>query len=175
MAALLYLLDTLLSLALLPFLLRLLLQWSRADFRNPLAKALVQITNPVLVPLRRLLPALGRVDTASVVVIVALVVLRVGIERSFAGSGLPQLLPWLYLAASSLLQTVLWTYFLALVLYSLLSFAAQDGYNPAQALLQSLCEPLLRPIRRVIPPLGGIDFSPLWLCIAIQVILRLLP
>jgi YggT family protein len=118
---------------------------------------------------------LGRVDTASVVVIVALVVLRVGIERSFAGFGLPQLLPWLYLAASSLLQTVLWTYFLALVLYSLLSFAAQDGYNPAQALLQSLCEPLLRPIRRVIPPLGGIDFSPLWLCIAIQVILRLLP
>ena len=65
MAALIYLLETLLSLCLVAVLLRLLLQWSRADFRNPLARAIVQLTNPVIVPLRRLLPAIGRLDTAS--------------------------------------------------------------------------------------------------------------
>ncbi len=65
MAALNFLLETLLSLALLAVLLRLLLQWSRADFRNPLARSIVQLTNPVIVPLRRLLPAIGRIDTAS--------------------------------------------------------------------------------------------------------------
>jgi YggT family protein len=70
MAAIVYLVETLLSLALFACLLRLLLQWVRADFRNPLARALVQITNPVLVPLRRLLPAIGRFDTATGVAVV---------------------------------------------------------------------------------------------------------
>ena len=64
MDALIYLLETLLSLCLIAVLLRLLLQWSRADFRNPLARSLVHITNPIIVPLRRLLPAIGRLDTA---------------------------------------------------------------------------------------------------------------
>ena len=67
MAALIYIIETLLSLCLVAVLLRLLLQWSRADFRNPLARSIVHLTNPVIVPLRRLLPAIGRLDTASCV------------------------------------------------------------------------------------------------------------
>jgi YggT family protein len=173
-AALIYLIETLLSLVALAVLLRLLLQWARTDFRNPLARALVQITSPLLVPLRRLLPAVGRIDTASVVALLAFVLLKVAVAWLLTGLGLPPVLVWLRLAASELLQLLLWTYFFAIFLYALLSLIAQGAYSPAQALLATLCEPVLGRIRRVIPPLGGLDLSPLWACIAIQALLILL-
>jgi YggT family protein len=174
MAALIYLIETLLSLCLLAVLLRLLLQWVRADFRNPLARSLVQITNPILLPLRRVLPAVGKIDTASVFAVVVFALLKVAIAWVLSGLGLPPALRWLHLGALELLQTVLWTYFFAIFLYALLSLIAPGTYSPAQGLLQSLCEPILRPIRRMIPPLGGLDLSPLWAGIAIQALLILL-
>jgi len=174
MAALVYLVNTLLSLYLLAVLLRLMLQWARADFRNPLARSLLQITNPVVVPLRRVLPAMGRIDTATVLLLLALVLLRAAVPWLLSGIGLPPWTLWLQLAAVQLLKTLLWTYFLAIVFYSLMSMLAPDAYNPSLSLLASVCEPLLRRVRRLIPPLGGIDFSPMWVCIAIQALLILL-
>jgi YggT family protein len=174
MAALLYLIDTLLSLAQLAFLLRLLLQWARADFRNPLLRAIVQLTNPVLVPLRRGLPAAGRLDTASVVIVVAIALLRVCMGTLLSGLGLPPVLPWFELAAMQVARLVLWTYFFAIFLYATLALIAPGTYSPAQALLGSLCEPVLRPFRRLIPPLANLDLSPLWAGILIQALLILL-
>ena len=168
MAAIIYLIETLLSLCLWSVLLRLLLQWSRADFRNPLARAIVQITNPVIVPLRRVLPAVGRIDTASCVAVVVFALLQVSVAFVLRGLALPGPLLWLQLAVLEILRTTLWTYFFAILLYALLSMIAPGTYSPAQALLVSLCEPVLRPFRRAIPPIGGLDLSPLWACIAIQ-------
>lgn len=173
MAALLYLIDTLLSLAQLAFLLRLLLQWARADFRNPLVRAVVQLSNPLLAPLRRLLPAVGRVDTASVVVVVALALLRVSMTTLLGGLGLPPMLLWAELAALQILRTTLWIYFFAIFLYATLSLIAPGTYSPAQVVLTSLCEPVLRPFRRLIPPLANLDLSPLWAGILIQALLIL--
>jgi YggT family protein len=175
MAALIYLFETLLSLCLVAVLLRLLLQWSRADFRNPLARSIVHITNPVIVPLRRLLPAIGRIDTASCVAVTVVAFLKVAIRPLLSGFGALPPLFWLQLAAIEILRTTLWTYFFAIVVYALLSFVAPGTYSPAQGLLVSLCEPVLRPFRRVIPPLGGLDFSPLWAGIIIQMLLILVP
>ena len=174
MAALLYLLDTLLSLAQLAFLLRLLLQWARADFRNPLVRAVAQLTNPVLVPLRRLLPAEGQIDTASVVAVVALALLRVSLTTLLAGLGFPPVLLWAELATLQILRTVLWIYFFAIFLYATLSLIAPGTYSPAQGVLTALCEPVLRPFRRLIPPLANLDLSPLWAGILIQALLILL-
>ena len=173
MAALLYLIDTLLSLAQFAFLVRLLLQWARADFRNPLVRAVVQLTNPVLVPLRRLLPAVGRVDTASVVLVIALALLRVTMGTLLGGLGVPPALLWAELAALQILRMVLWIYFFAIFLYATLSLIAPGTYSPAQAVLTSICEPVLRPIRRLIPPLANLDLSPLWAGILIQALLIL--
>ena len=173
MAALIFLLETLLKLCLLAVLLRLLLQWSRADFRNPLARSIVHLTNPVIVPLRRLLPAIGRLDTASCVAVVVFALLKVSVSWLLAGFGPPPTLVWLQLALTEILRTILWTYFFAIFIYALLSMVAPGTYSPAQGLLVSLCEPVLRPFRRVIPPLGGLDFSPMWACILIQMLLIL--
>jgi len=175
MAALIFLLETLLKLCLLAVLLRLLLQWSRADFRNPLARSIVHLTNPVIVPLRRLLPAIGRLDTASCVAVVVFALLKVSVSWLLAGFGPPPTLLWLQLALTEILRTILWTYFFAIFIYALLSMVAPGTYSPAQGLLVSLCEPVLRPFRRWIPPLGGLDLAPLWAVIAIQTLLILLP
>lgn len=174
MAALIFLVETLISLAMLAVLLRLLLQWSRADFRNPLARAIVQLTNPVIVPMRRLLPAIGRIDTASCVVVLVLAAIEVAVPSLLSGFGVPEPLDWVRLALFEILRTTLWTYFIAIFVYAMLSMIAPGVYSPAQSLLVSLCEPVLRPFRRLIPPLGGLDLSPLWAGIVIQMLLILL-
>jgi YggT family protein len=174
MAALIFLLETLLSLAMLAVLLRLLLQWSRADFRNPLARSIVQLTNPVIVPLRRLLPAIGRIDTASCVAVIVFAAIEVAVSWLLSGSGPPPAIIWVRLTVFDILRTTLWTYFFAIFIYAMLWMIAPGVYSPAQNLLVSLCEPVLRPIRRIIPPLGGLDLSPLWAGIAIQMLLILL-
>lgn len=174
MAALIYIIETLLTLCLVAVLLRLLLQWSRADFRNPLARSIVHLTNPVIVPLRRLLPAIGRLDTASCVALIVAALLQVSVSWLLSGLGPPPGLLWLRLALVEILRITLWTYFFAIVLYAMLSLIAPGTYSPAQGLLTSLCEPVLRPFRRLIPPMGNLDLSPLWAGIAIQALLILL-
>lgn len=174
MAALIFLIETLLWLAMVAVLLRLLLQWSRADFRNPLARSIVQVTNPVIVPLRRLLPAIGRIDTASCVAVIVFATMRVAVSWLLNGFGPPPALIWVRLTAIEIVDTTLKTYLFAIFLYAMLSLIAPGVYSPAQSLLVSLCEPILRPIRRIIPPLGGLDLSPMWAGILIYAALILL-
>jgi len=176
MAALQYLIDTLLSLAELAFLLRLLFQWARADFRNPLLRSLVELTNPVLVPLRRVLPSVGRVDTATVVVVLLLGFLRSVAHARLDGSWL--FISWAFLVERTVLELVrmvLWTFFVSVFGYALISTLSQGSYSPPLGALGALAEPILRPIRKLIPPLANLDLSPLWACILIQALLLLLP
>jgi YggT family protein len=175
MSALIFIVDTLLSLALFVVLARLLLQWARADFRNPIAQAIVRLTNPLILPLRRVLPPVGKIDTASVVAVVLVAIIKVGIVFALTGYGSPGVELWVRSVAVELVQALLRTYFYAILLYALLSLIAPGGYSPLQSVLASVCEPVLRPFRRIIPPIAGIDLSPLWAVIAIQAILLLLP
>ena len=155
-------------------LLRLLMQVVRADFRNPLARAVVQLTDPVIRPLRRALPPVKRIDTASVVAVLAVTVLKIIVGQWLLGFGLPT--PELLLRALLLesLRLVLTTYLFAIILNAILSFVAPENYSPAQSLLNAICAPVLRPIRRWIPSVAGLDLSPLWACIAIQALLILI-
>lgn len=175
MSALIFIVDTLLSLVLFVVLARLLLQWARADFRNPIAQAVVRLTNPVILPLRRVLPPIRKIDTASVVAVVLVAIIKVAIIFALTGFGTPPIELWVRAVAVELAQALLRTYFYAILLYALLSLIAPGGYSPLQSVLASICEPVLRPFRRLIPPIAGIDLSPLWAVIAIQAILLLLP
>jgi len=174
MTALFFIVDTLLSLILFVFLLRLLLQWARADFRNPLAQAVVRITNPVVLPLRRILPPIGKLDTASAVAVLVVATVAVGISFAMREVFFPGPLTWLLAVALKIAQTILSAYFFAILLYAVLGMIAPGGYSPVQSLLTSLCEPVLRPFRRFIPSIADIDFSPLWALIAIQALQILL-
>jgi YggT family protein len=173
MSALIFIVDTLLSLALFVVLARLLLQWARADFRNPICQAVVRLTNPLILPMRRVLPPVRKIDTASVVAVVIVAFIKVGIVFALSGLGWPNGVQWARMVALELARTVLWTYFYAIFLYALLSLIAPGGYSPLQSVLATLCEPVLRPIRRLIPAIAGIDLSPLWAGLAIQAVLIL--
>ena len=174
MSAIIYIVEMLLSVALFFVLARLLLQWTRADFRNPLCQAVVRITNPLILPLRRLLPPIGKLDTASVVAVLLVAVVDVAGIFALHGVGFPPPLQWVRPVASEIARMLLYTYLSAIFVYALLGLIAPGGYSPVQSVLTSLCEPVLRPIRRVIPVIAGLDLSPLWAIIAIQALLILM-
>lgn len=174
MNALYFIADILLSLYLFVFILRVLLQWVRADFRNPIAQAVVRLTNWLVLPLRRVLPAVGKVDSASIVAVVLIAAGAVGLLSLLAFGSFPDAIAWLRLTAVEIVRLTLQGYFYAILVYALLSFVAPGGYSPAIGILTSLCEPVLAPFRRLIPPIAGLDLSPLWAGIAIQALLILL-
>jgi YggT family protein len=170
LGALFFIVRTLLSMLLFVFMLRVLLQWARADFRNPLAQAVVKITNPLVMPLRRVLPPIRKIDTSSIVAVLLIAALGEVILSLFAGY-VPNALLLIRLVVLKIIWTTLNAYFWAILIYAVLSMIAPGGYSPMQSLLGALCEPVLRPFRRIIPPIGGLDFSPLWAGIAIQALL----
>jgi YggT family protein len=170
MEAITFIVRTLLQVLLVTvFLLRVLLPLARADSRNQLSQAVIRVTNPLVMPLRRVLPPVGKVDTASIVAL--LLVQAAATAILWLLTGMPFSVGFdvfLRVMLFSLIGTILLFYTYALVLYILLSWVAPGTYSPAAALLERLCEPLLRPIRRIIPPLAGIDLSALFVIIGLQ-------
>lgn len=175
MRALYYILDTLATLYQAVLLLRLLMLLSRADFRNPIGRGIVQLTDPLIRPLRRILPAAGRIDTASVVAIILFAAVKLWLLSLLVGYGVPSAFALLRAVLLDIVHLVLKTYLFSIILNAILSFVAPGNYSPVQSLLSSICDPVLNPIRRVIPSIAGLDLSALWACIAIQAVLLLLP
>jgi YggT family protein len=173
MAALLFILDALLTLVVVAFLLRLLMPLVRADFRNPIGQAVLQFTNPLVMPLRRLLRPAGRVDVASVAALLLAQLAKTAALRLVAGGGLA-LAPILLGGLRDLAGTALQFYFVAVLGYALLSWVAPGSYSPGSQLLARLCEPLLNPLRRIVPPIGGLDLSALFVLIGLQALQMLL-
>lgn len=168
-----YLIGTLIDLYIAAVLLRLLLQWVRADFYNPLCQFLVRVTNPVLIPLRRIIPSIKRLDTASVVLMLLLEMIGIWIISRIGSTpvNLPQIVA---LGAIKLMMTVLMTYFFLIIASVILSWVGRSLQHPVIPLVHQLTEPVLRPFRRIIPPISGIDLSPLFALITIRFLILLL-
>ena len=171
--ALIYLIGTLTDLYVAAILLRLLLQWVRADFYNPLSQFLIKVTNPVLVPARRVIPSIGKLDTASVVVMLLLELAQLAIiaHLSPVDFGLPFLLLF---AVQKLLFTLLMTYFVLIIARVLVSWIASQSRHPLIPLIYQLTEPVLKPFSKLVPPIGGVDLSPLFALITLRFLLLLL-
>jgi YggT family protein len=174
MEAIRYIVDMLLWLLLLAFVLRLLFQLVRADFRDPMADAIVRVTNWLILPLRKVLPPIGKLDTATVVAVLLVAAVRTFILLAMAGGGIGDVLVFLRITLLDLVGLVLRVYLFALLLYWLTSIVSPGGYAPGVRLLSQVCEPILKPVRRLIPRIGQIDFSVLWVSIAIGALLVLL-
>jgi YggT family protein len=174
MEAIRYIVDTLLWLLTLAFLLRFMFQLVRADFRDPMADAVVRVTNWLILPLRRILPPVGKIDTATVLAVILIASIRTTVLLALGGDGFGDPLVFLRITLIDLIDLALRVYLFALLLYWLTSFVSPGGYAPGVRLLGQLCEPVLKPVRRVIPPIGQIDFSVLWVSIAIGALLILL-
>ncbi len=168
-----YLISTLLDLYITAVMLRLLLQWVRADFYNPICQFLLVVTNPLLIPLRRVIPSFGQLDTASVALMVALELISVATVNYLAGGPLAPA-EMVLLAFSKLLLTLLWIYFFLIIALVIISWVGTGLRHPIIPLMVQLTRPVLAPFRRFLPPVGGFDLAPLFALIAIQFLIILL-
>lgn len=170
--ALYFLIDTLFKLLLMVVLLRVWLQWARADFYNPMSQFVVKVTNPLIIPLRRVLPSLGRLDTASWVLALLISIGKVVVvQLLFFGAVNVSATPWqgLLTLVYESLDLIFWL----MLLMAVLSWVSQ-GRSPVEYVLMQLTNPLLQPIRRVIPSIGGLDLSVLVFIIGLQFVKTLL-
>ncbi len=174
-APLIFIAKTLTELYILCFLLRFVLQVTRADFHNPLSQFIVRITNPVLIPLRRIVPGFRGLDMSSVVVIALLEIMVTAMLFSLKTGVSPTAIAILYYAVLRTVVTILRMYVFSILIYALMSFVNPGTYNPLTSVLASICEPLLRPVRRIIPPIGGLDLSPLFVIIGLQALIMAVP
>ena len=128
----------------------------------------------MLWPLRRLVPPVGRLDLASLVLIAALAAANIAIDLMLLGRSTDPLafLWWTVLRVATI---VVGTYTITILLEALMSWTGQGGYNPVARALALIDTPILRPFRRFIPPLGGFDLAPLFALIALQVLAILIP
>jgi YggT family protein len=158
--ALVFVVNAVAQLYLFVLLLRILLPWLGADYRNPITQAILKITSPVVVPLRRIIPPVGRVDTATVLVafiiqylLIMLILLIFGKSATIGTIALT--------AVVDLVLLMLRLFVFAIIIRVILSWISPGGYNPALAIIHALTDRVLLPFRRIIPPLGGLDLSPL--------------
>jgi YggT family protein len=166
-----YVLQTLGSLYLLIVLLRFILQLVRADFYNPLSQFIVRATQPLLQPLRKVIPSIFGLDSASLLLAILVQLLVMALTLMLMGYGvgglLAQLLVWAVIGVTSLFIKV---FYFAMIASVILSWVAPGSYNPGAQLLNQICEPLLAPFRRILPNMGGLDISPIFAFIALNLV-----
>lgn len=165
-----YLVQTLLSIYLVAMLLRFLLQLARADFYNPISQFLVKVTNPLIIPVRKVVPSIGGVDSASLLLALLLQMLSIVILITLYKAGLPSIIQLLIWSTLGLLGLLVNIYFFALLAMIVLSWIAPGSNNPAIYLLHQITEPVMAPVRKMLPAMGGMDFSPILVFILINVI-----
>lgn len=169
----LFLVDTLLSLYAMVVLLRFLLQMVRADFYNPLSQFVVRATNPLLQPLRRVIPGAWGIDFAALLLTWLIMLVTVTLLAMIAGVTLPVIALLGYAVLKGILLLI-HLYFFTILVQVILSWVS-PGWSPVAGVLYTVNAPLLRPVQKVLPSLGGIDLSPLFVIILLQFVSFLVP
>ncbi len=182
---LLLIINTLFDLYIMLVLLRFMLQWLRADFYNPVSQFIVRVTTPPLKPLRRLIPGFGGQDIAALTLVLIIILIKYIIIRSM-GAGVVELanvmapigsvgvLGLLVIAVAEILSMFINIFLFAVIISVILSWVNSGGYNPVVGLINSLSQPVMKPIQKFIPPMGGLDLSPLFASLGLMVLKMLL-
>lgn len=170
-AALFFVIKTLLDLYLIAYILRFLLQWGRADFHNPLSQFILRITGPVVRPLRRFVPTWRGLDLSPVVALLLLQLAVTAVLMFMATGGVANGGMLFYYAVLRVVVGIVRLYFFAILVHVVLSWVNPGAWNPLISVLHSLVQPVLRPVRRLVPPIGGLDLSPLFVLIGLQALL----
>ncbi len=152
-------------------IMRFLLQLSQADYYNPISQAVVRATALPMAPLQKILPRMGRWDLSALLLAV-LVKFATFILLVLASSnqGFPDMVALALVSVLGVVDMILTVYFWAVMGSVIISWVAPGSYHPAPQLLLQLTEPLFALVRKVIPPLGGLDLSPIVIFLAIQII-----
>ena len=176
MRAIIFLIETIFNLVLSLFLIRMILQWVRGNFRNPITQIITRTTNPLILPLRKILPPIGKLDTASLVTCVLIAVVMTLCVLLLQQLEIDLLLnkPKLLIleCLRRLLLCFLQLYWMLILFSIILSWMQPQQHSPLTALLSELTEPVLQPMRRFIKPIGGLDLSPIPVLILLSALIH---
>lgn len=150
--------------------LRFLLQLFRADYYNPISKAIVKITNPLLIPLRKLIPGFFGIDFAGIVLALAVQALILQLVCLMAGLGLINPLALLLWSALGIFALLLGLYYWGILIVIIASWIAPHSSHPALTLLHGIIEPVMTPFRKILPSMGGLDLSPMIVFMVLHVL-----
>ena len=170
--AALFLVDTILGIYILLVLLRFLLQLVRADFYNPISQFIVRATNPPLVRLRRFIPGLLGIDLAALALLIVMEAIRISLTAMLLGHS-PRLTGVILLSLGELAKLAVYIINFSIFIRALLSWFSHGLQHPITRLLSSFTDPILQPVRRILPATGGIDLSPLVVFIAMMLLLKI--
>lgn len=162
-----FLINTLFGLYILLIMIRFLLAAVRADFYNPVSQFIVKVTNPPIIPLRKLVPSVGKIDISTLLLMLALQMLSLFLVFLVQGD-VVSFGALLMRSIAELVALALNVFLFSILILVIISWISPGTYNPVASLLHSIAEPVLRPSRRLLPPISGMDFSPIVALIAIQ-------
>ena len=168
-----FLIQAVLSLALYVVLLRFWMQWVRADFRNQLGQFIIAVTNPVVIPLRKVLPSIGTIDTATVVLALIIAAIKLFVYLALHGLG-GNPITIVVISIGLLLRYSIYLFIAAIIVGIIASWVNPHTYHPMVAVARAISNPLLAPAQRLIPPLAGLDFSPVIVLLLLQASLYLI-
>ena len=165
-----YLVETAASLYLILVILRGMLQTARADFYNPISQFVVRATNGPLTLLHRVIPNMRRVDPALWLLALLIQAVAISATLLLAGFALPNVLLLLVWSAIGVIGLLVNAYLIAMVIMIVVSWVAPGSRHPAIVLTYQVTEPVMAPVRRMLPDMGGLDFSPILVFIVINII-----
>ena len=157
-----FLIDIVIQLYATALLIRVLLQWTRADFYNPISQFIVKVTNPPVKPLRKIIPGFWGIDMATLLLAIIVIAIKVMIVYQTVNP-----LAILLVSIGQTLILILSIFLYSIIIQAILSWVNPDPHNPAVNLLNSLTHPVLKHFRNLIPPISGMDISPIFAIIAL--------
>lgn len=169
----LYLIDTFFTIALMAFLLRFWMQWVRADFRNPIGHFVITVTNPVVIPLRRVIPSIGTMDTATVLLAFIVAAIKTIAILAVIGRAASPLFIAVY-SLAEIIEVSIYIFMGALIIQIIASWINPYSAHPLLSVAHSIAAPLCNPARKILPPIAGIDFSPILVFLFLNLSLQLL-
>ncbi len=168
-----FLVETLIGLVLIVVMLRFLLQLIRADFNNPVSQFVVKVTNPMVIPLRRIIPAIGGMDTSSLLVLFTIQYLELFLLVSMSGGSFFPL-GMAVIAFAKIVALAITVFTFSILIQIVISWINPGAYNPVVGLLYQINEPILSRARKILPPIQGFDLSPIVAMIVLQLLSILL-
>ncbi|PCJ49604.1 MAG: hypothetical protein COA74_05480 [Gammaproteobacteria bacterium] len=163
MSPFIYLINAIFDFYIVAIILRFLMQLFRADFYNPLSQFIVRITDPVLKPLRRIIPGLGGIDISSLLFVYVICMIKILLTYSNLS-----LVSLLILSFREVILTSIYIFIAMILIRVVISWVSPGLNNPIMSVIYQISEPVMAPVRRLIPPIGGLDLSSLILLLALQ-------
>jgi len=169
-----FLAQAIIGFAIYVVLLRFWMQWVRADFRNELGQFIIIVTNPVVIPLRKVLPSIKTLDTATLVLVFIIAFIKVFVFFALSSYGTPTLVLYLLMTLGVAIKYTIYLFIATIIIQAVASWVNPHSHHPILSVARSISEPILSPARRLIPLIGGVDLSPILVLLFLQFSLKLI-